>query len=189
VSDLSSKLRAIVSQMRDGALMPCGAVYQQILDAADEIERLHTLFGGRFHLDATCGSCGGPLECDRDAICHRCTDKMEIERLRTELDEAGHAINRHLELLVESRQETVRLETIVDPLPKTANGAIIVLGKTELWARDDYSDPPLVFRLGVAISLSVGVAMGPPKVMADSSSFVDCDQTYSTREVAEKARG
>jgi hypothetical protein len=76
----------------------------------------------------------------------------------------------------------------IERLPKTRNGAIIVLGKTELWARDDYSDPPLVFRLGVAVALSVGVAMGPPKVMADSSSFVDCDQTYSTREAAEKAR-
>lgn len=66
----------------------------------DQIDRLETLFGSRFHLDAKCGSCGGPLECDRDAICHRCTDKMEIERL----------------------------QAIVDRLPKTADGVPIVPG-------------------------------------------------------------
>jgi hypothetical protein len=60
------------------------------MDAAlDEIERLQTLFGGRFHLDSTCGSCGGPLEVERDAICCRCTDAElldEIKRLRAILD-------------------------------------------------------------------------------------------------------
>jgi len=25
-----------------------------------------------YHTDARCGSCGGPLEVDRDAICHKC---------------------------------------------------------------------------------------------------------------------
>lgn len=40
----------------------------------DEIERLHNLFGKRFHLDVACGSCGGPLDVERDAICCRCTD-------------------------------------------------------------------------------------------------------------------
>lgn len=41
MSNLSSKLRVTVREMRDGALMPCGAVFQQILSAADEIERLN----------------------------------------------------------------------------------------------------------------------------------------------------
>jgi hypothetical protein len=28
--------------------------------------------GDEYHDDAVCGSCGGPLECHRDAICCRC---------------------------------------------------------------------------------------------------------------------
>lgn len=27
---------------------------------------------GEYHQDAMCGSCGGPLECHRDAICETC---------------------------------------------------------------------------------------------------------------------
>ena len=84
--------------------------------------------------------------------------------------------------------EIERLRAIVARMAKTADGVPIVLGQTELWARDDYDDPPKVFRLGTAFALTVGVAMGPPKVMAGQSRFVDCDQTYSTREAAEKAR-
>jgi len=42
--------------------------------AIEEIERLDELFGKRFHLDSACGSCGGPLDVERDAICCRCTD-------------------------------------------------------------------------------------------------------------------
>ena len=30
-----------------------------------------------YHEDAKCGSCSGPLEVDRDAICHRCTEAKE----------------------------------------------------------------------------------------------------------------
>ena len=112
--------------------------------------------------------------------------------LRTVADGASDAWDTapesHKPILRDCADALTQAADEIERLPKTRNGAIIVLGKTELWARDDYSDPPLVFRLGVAISLSVGVAMGPPKVMADSSSFVDCDQTYSTREAAEKAR-
>lgn len=84
--------------------------------------------------------------------------------------------------------EIKRLRAFLDRLPKTADQVPIVLGQTELWARDDYSYPPQVFRLGIAISLTVGVAFGPPKVMTGQSRFVDCDQTYSTRAAAEKAR-
>lgn len=71
--------------------------------AIDEIERLHSLFGERFHLDAVCGSCAGPLDCERDAICCRCTDgdiadmearqwqeaRAEIERLQSILTADG----------------------------------------------------------------------------------------------------
>lgn len=66
---------------------PCYTCRELMQDAADEIDRLNALFGSRFHLDTQCGSCNGPLECDRDAICHQCTDAMEIERLRTKLRE------------------------------------------------------------------------------------------------------
>ena len=65
-----------------------------------EIERLQTLFGERFRLDAVCSSCDGPLDVDRDSICRRCTDAdvsdmdariiarmaRENERLRANVD-------------------------------------------------------------------------------------------------------
>ena len=43
MTDLSSKLRVIVGEMRDGALMPCGAVFYEILNAADENDRLQAI--------------------------------------------------------------------------------------------------------------------------------------------------
>lgn len=43
MSDLSSKLRVTVREMRDGALMPCRAVFCEILNAADEIDRLQAI--------------------------------------------------------------------------------------------------------------------------------------------------
>ena len=59
----------------------------------DEIDRLNALFDSRFHLDSSCGSCGGPLECDRDAICHRCTDAIEIKRLQAIVDRQSKAMS------------------------------------------------------------------------------------------------
>ncbi len=59
-------------------------------DELEEIERLKTLFGSRFHLDSACGSCGGPLDVERDDICCRCTDADvagEVERLQAIVDE------------------------------------------------------------------------------------------------------
>ena len=46
MTDLSSKLRVIVGEMRDGALMPCGAVFYEILNAADENDRLQAIVDG-----------------------------------------------------------------------------------------------------------------------------------------------
>lgn len=33
-----------------------------------------------FHADSKCAACEGPLEVDRDAICHKCTDQWVAER-------------------------------------------------------------------------------------------------------------
>ena len=35
-----------------------------------------------FHADSKCAACEGPLEADRDAICHKCTDQWIAERVK-----------------------------------------------------------------------------------------------------------
>lgn len=35
-----------------------------------------------FHTDSKCAACDGPLEVDRDAICHKCTDQWVAERVK-----------------------------------------------------------------------------------------------------------
>lgn len=40
---ISSKLRATAAAMQSGVLLPCGAVFKEMRDAADEIDRLHSL--------------------------------------------------------------------------------------------------------------------------------------------------
>ena len=85
-------------------------------------------------------------------------------------------------------REVKRLQEIEDKTPKTANKVPIILGETELWARDDYSSPPRVFRLGVAFALTIGVPPVAPRVMAGGSSWILCSETYSSAEEAEKAR-
>ena len=49
-----------------------------VTELVAEIERLQELFGSRFHTDSACGSCGGPLDVERDAICCRCTDDPDL---------------------------------------------------------------------------------------------------------------
>ena len=78
--------------------------YVRLEQAVTDLERLRTLFGTRFHLDAVCGSCSGPLECERDAICCRCTDA----------DVADMESRQWKELTAELE----RLQAVVDRLPK-----------------------------------------------------------------------
>jgi len=42
-----------------------------LLDAVSQPKR-------KFHADATCGTCGGPLEMSRDVICERCVSRYFI---------------------------------------------------------------------------------------------------------------
>jgi len=35
----------------------------------------------KYHEDAICGCCGGPLECHRDAVCEMCVPESEYFRL------------------------------------------------------------------------------------------------------------
>ena len=58
------------------------------LDAAEkEVERLRERYGKRFHPEATCAQCGGPLDACRDAVCCSCSPEpevlAEVERLRS----------------------------------------------------------------------------------------------------------
>jgi hypothetical protein len=46
------------------------------------------MLGDRYHLDAVCGACKGPLEVERDAICCRCTDRDKLRWAREERDDA-----------------------------------------------------------------------------------------------------
>jgi hypothetical protein len=61
--------------------------------------------GGEFHLDARCGSCGGPLQCDRDAICYACAPEATFWELAAACQEASDP------LTAEERRnvETIRL--------------------------------------------------------------------------------
>lgn len=167
----------------------------------DQIERLNALFGSRFHLDAQCGSCGGPLECDRDAICHRCTEKMEIERLLAEIregdywqrraraalengtcpicfatDEVGHTVTCPWG---EDEQDNDRLRAIVDRLPKTADGEPIAPGDEVFVLRAGHAG-----RVRAVHRDSVAVTVG---CIAATLVNIHPHQCYSTREAAEKA--
>jgi hypothetical protein len=106
--------------------------------------------------------------------------RAELESAQAELDEAGHEINRHLKLLVESRQETVRLETIVDLLPKTEDRVPIYPG-LEVFTTYD-SGPVLVEAFH--------------RCYSNRAWLIDTDrgprmasECWSTSEAAEKARG
>jgi hypothetical protein len=33
---------------------------------------------GQYHDDAKCGSCGGPLDCHRDAVCEKCVPQSQF---------------------------------------------------------------------------------------------------------------
>lgn len=80
MSDISHELRSRAQDYREP-----DSIGPLLAEAADEIDRLRNLFGSRFHLDSTCGSCGGPLEVERDAICCRCTDadtQAVVDQLR-----------------------------------------------------------------------------------------------------------
>jgi hypothetical protein len=41
---------------------------------------LRLLIALGFHKDSACGCCGGPLEDDRDAVCHGCTRRSPTPR-------------------------------------------------------------------------------------------------------------
>ena len=94
MSDLTGDVRAIATFLEEG-FQATETDVKRIRSAADEIDRLHNLFGTRFHLDTACGSCGGPLDVERDGICCRCTDgrDAEIERLRAGLPETADGVS------------------------------------------------------------------------------------------------
>ncbi len=45
----------------------------------------------QYHTDAYCGVCQGPLEVDRDAICHTCAPPEEYFRHCAEMQDANEA--------------------------------------------------------------------------------------------------
>lgn len=72
--------------------MPAGAaqsheqpmVEKSVADAlAARVWQLEFILTG-YHTDTKCGSCKGPLEEERDAICKRCTMESDNERLTQE---------------------------------------------------------------------------------------------------------
>ena len=88
-------------------------VLEGVHETVAEVERLKSLFGNRFHLDAVCGSCGGPLDAERDAICCRCTD--------------GDIADMEARQWKELTAECERLQANVDRLPRDAEGNPIFL--------------------------------------------------------------
>ena len=92
-----------------------------------------------------------------------------IHNLRTVADGAADAWDTapesHKKILRDCADSLMQAADEIERLPKTRNGAIFVLGKTELWARDDYSDPPLGFRLGLLHVEHVPFEFGMPAQM------------------------
>lgn len=57
-------------------------VEKSIADALmARVEKLEFILSG-YHTDTKCGSCKGPLEEERDAICKRCTMESELTAAR-----------------------------------------------------------------------------------------------------------
>lgn len=105
--------------------------------------------------------------------------RAELESAQAELNEAGHEINRHLKLLVESRQETVRLQAIVDRLPKTEDRVPIYPG-LEVFTTYD-SGPILVEAFHRCYSNRVWL------IDTDRGPRM-ASECWSSREAEEKAR-
>lgn len=164
MSELSTMLNSIASVHKD-----CSPVLSKTCKAAaSELDRLETLFGKRFHLDAVCGSCGGPLECERDGICCRCTE-------------------------ADTAAELDRLQAIVDRLPKTADG-VLYANYTPATGVSGFA----LWRYTGEDQVRVSPCHRPddPDESATGHAWIidDCEDecevigVYSTREAAEQGR-
>jgi hypothetical protein len=45
-----------------------------------------------YHADSRCGSCAGPLEADRDAVCHSCVPQSEFFEMAAEAVEISETL-------------------------------------------------------------------------------------------------
>lgn len=107
----------------------------------------------------------------------------EIESLRSELAEA--------KVIIKEYCDSLPAPAFIDAMPKSANGVVIEIGKTELWwlSPSRVHDSTSVSALGICM----GIRMGPDKLRC----FVTCGHScreyllsncYSSYETAEKAR-
>ena len=108
----------------------------QLKQAQADTRQLERILTG-FHTDSICGSCEGPLEEHRDAICERCTQRNEIEQLQ-------FIIREHLE----HSADGVLLCTYNGPLHCPKCGGVVREEYDCCYCEscpnpDDYGEPPL----------------------------------------------
>lgn len=76
---------------------------------------------------------------------------------------------------------------LIKDAQKTADGVVVVLGKTEIWWNCPYAPNREPVYLGIAFSITIGRSFGPPWVLCMRGNRQRLSECYSTHEACKAA--